>query len=187
MPPRNSHDAVVGAVVGELLHNGQASLLYQALVKEKKVALSADGGMNWPLGNPFEYNGPTLMTSFVVYPPNVSENDLLSAYDSVIENLAAHGSSESALQRISAKMRSDWYSQLEIPVERASVLSHATLFDGNPSRVNEIPDELGKVTSDEVKAFAKKYLVTTNRTIINRSPAPPATKPANSGKEGGQQ
>ena len=187
MPPRNSHDAVVGAVVGELLHNGQASLLFQALVKEKKVALSADGGMNWPLGNPFEYNGPTLMTSFVVYPPNVSENDLLSAYDSVIENLAAHGSSESALQRISAKMRSDWYSQLEIPVQRASVLSHATLFDGNPGRVNEIPDELGKVTSDEIKTFARKYLVKTNRTIINRGPAPPASKPAAGGKEGGQQ
>ena len=30
MPPRHSHDAVVGALVGELLHNGQASLLYQA-------------------------------------------------------------------------------------------------------------------------------------------------------------
>ena len=37
MPPRDSHDAVVAAVVGELLHNGQASRLYQALVKEKQV------------------------------------------------------------------------------------------------------------------------------------------------------
>ena len=69
MPPRKSRDAVVGAVVGELLHNGQASLLYQALVKEKQVALSVDGGANWPLGNPFEYDGPTLMTSFIVVSP----------------------------------------------------------------------------------------------------------------------
>src|SRR5437667_2993679 len=35
MPPRASPDAVAGALVGELLHNGQASILYQALVKEK--------------------------------------------------------------------------------------------------------------------------------------------------------
>jgi zinc protease len=170
MPPRTSHDAVVGAVVGELLHNGQASLLYQTLVKQKKVALSVDGGMNWPLGNPFEYNGPTLLTSFIVYPPNVSESDVISAYDGVVQQLATEGASPAELERIRAKMRSDWYSQLEIPVERASVLSHATLFDGNPGRVNEIPDELAKVTSEEIMEFTKKYLVMTNRTIIDRVP-----------------
>ena len=60
MPPRNTHDAVVAAVTGELLHNGQASRLYQYLVKEKQKAISVDGGVNWPLGNPFEFNGPTL-------------------------------------------------------------------------------------------------------------------------------
>ena len=174
MPPRTSHEAVVGALVGELLHNGQASLLYQSLVKEKKVALSVDGGLNWPLGNPFEYNGPTLMISFIVYPPNATEDKVLSAYDSVIHDLAEHGASASELERIRAKMRSDWYSQLEIPIFRASALSHATLFDGNPDRVNEIPDELAKVTSDEVKAFARKYLVPADRTIIDRVPVPQA-------------
>ena len=171
MPARTSHDAVVGAVVGELLHNGQASLLYQALVKDKKVALSVEGGLNWPLGNPFEYNGPTLMTSFIVYPPNIAEDAVTKAYDQVVAHLAAEGASSSELERIRAKMRSDWYSQLEIPVERASALSHAALFDGNPSRVNEIPDELAKVTSEEIKQFAQKYLVSTNRTIIDRVPA----------------
>jgi zinc protease len=46
MPPRSSHDGVVGALVGDLLHNGEASLLHQALVKEKKVVLSVSGGAN---------------------------------------------------------------------------------------------------------------------------------------------
>ena len=45
-------DALVGAVLGELLHNGQASRLYQSLVKDKQVALSVSGGVNWPLGRP---------------------------------------------------------------------------------------------------------------------------------------
>ena len=185
MPPRTSHDAVVGALVGELLHNGDASLLYQMLVKEKKVALSVSGGSNWPLGNPFEYNGPTLMTSFVVYPPNVTEDAVLSAYDSVIRGLADRGASGPALERIRAKMRSDWYNELEIPIERASALAHATLFDGAPSRVNQIPDELAKVTSDDIKAFARKYLVTTNRTVIDRVPAAPAGKDE-AGEKGAQ-
>jgi zinc protease len=186
MPPRTTHDAVVGAVVGELLHNGDASLLYQALVKEKKVALSVDGGLNWPLGNPFEYNGPTLMTSLIVYPPNVTEKDVVSAYDGVIQQLSSQGASEKELERIRTKMRSDWYGQLQMPIYRASVLSHATLFDGNPDRVNQIPDELSKVTSDEIKEFAKKYLVATNRTIIDRVPVKSKPEQGGNGKGAGR-
>jgi len=186
MPPRKSHDAVVGAVVGELLHNGQASLLYQALVKEKQVALSVDGGVNWPLGNPFEYDGPTLMTSFIVYPGKFKENEVLSAYDAVISGLSAKGPSSTEMDRIRTKMRSDWYGQLEIPVERASVLAHATLFDGDPQRANEIPDELANVTPEEVEAFARQYLVSKNRTIIDRVPAPGAGEKSEAGEKGAQ-
>ncbi len=171
MPARTSPDAVVGAMTGELLHNGEASRLYQVLVKEKKVALQVSGGINWPLGTPFEYDGPTLMTSFIIYPRNVTENDLLTAYDAVIADLANHGPAREEVERVSTKMRSDWYGQLEIPIQRASILAHATLFDGTPARVNEIPDELARVTPDQIKAFAKRYLVATNRTIINRVPA----------------
>ena len=178
MPPRTTHDAVVGAVVGELLHNGQASRLFQTLVKENEVAIDVSGGMNWPLGNPFEYDGPTLMTSLIFYPPKVQEDALLAAYDAVIAELAAKGPPPAELERIRTKMRADWYAQLEIPVERAAALAHATLFDGRPDRVNEIPAELAKVNADEVKAFAAKYLVKNNRTLINRVPAAAPAKPA---------
>ncbi len=184
MPPRASPDAIAGAVVGEMLHNGQASLLYQALVKQKKVALEVDGGANWPLGSPFEYGGPALMTSFIVYPPGVAEQDVLNAYDDVIQNLAANGASQAELQRIRAKMRSDWYAELEIPVERASAISHFTLLDGSPTRINEIPEQIAQVTSDQIKAFCRKYLVKTSRTIIDRVPEALRGKTMNAAKGG---
>jgi predicted Zn-dependent peptidase len=186
MPPRKSHDAVVAAVAGELLHNGQASLLYQDLVKGKQVALSVDGGANWPLGNPFEYDGPTLLTSFIVYSPKFKEIEVVSAYDAVIAGLAAKGPTSSEIDRIRTKMRSDWYGQLEIPVDRASVLAHATLFDGNPQRVNEIPDELAKVTPEEVRAFARQYVVNTNRTVIDRIPASGPGEKSEASEKGAQ-
>lgn len=182
MPPHHSPDALAGAIAGELLHNGQASLLYQTLVKEKQVALSVDGGVNWPLGTPFEYNGPTLMTSFIVYPPNVTEDQVLAAYDAAIKNLATNGPSQQDLDRIVTKMRSDFYSNLEIPISRASALSHAVLFDGNFDSVYQIPEDLSKVTAAQVKAFAAKYLVSTNRTIINRVPAQTAEKEKGAGQ-----
>jgi zinc protease len=181
MPPRQSPDALAGAVAGELLHNGQASVLYQALVKDKQVALSVDGGVNWPLGTPFEYNGPTLLTSFIVYPPNVTEDQVLAAYDAAIKNLATNGPSQQDLDRIVTKMRSDIYSNLEIPISRASALSHAVLFTGSFDSVYQTPDDLSKVTPAQVKAFAAKYLISTNRTIINRVPAAAADKQKGAG------
>jgi zinc protease len=187
MPGRHSPDGLTGAVTGELLHNGQASRLYQMLVKDKQVALSADGGVNWPLGSAFEYNGPTLMTSFIVYPPNVTEEQVLGAYDATIKELATKGPSPQDLERVVAKMRSDWYGQLEIPIDRASALSHAVLFDGSFDRVYLIPEELAKVTPAQVKAFAAKYLVSTNRTIINRVPAAGPDAGKERGKQGGGQ
>jgi predicted Zn-dependent peptidase len=170
MPPRSSPDAIAGAVTAELLHNGEASLLYQALVKDKQVAVSVDGGANWPLGNPLEYNGPTLITSFIVYPQNVTEDQLLAVYDQTLRALATKGPTRQELERVAAKMRSDWYGELEIPISRASALSHAVLFEGNFDSVYRIPDMIAKVTPLQIRDFAAKYLVPANRTIINRVP-----------------
>ncbi len=87
------------------------------------------------------------MTSFIVAPPNANEDDLLAAYDAVIADLARKGPDAAELERIRAKMRSDWYAQLEIPISRASVLSHAVLYDGHADRVSTIPGEIAGVTS----------------------------------------
>ena len=183
MPERGSHDAVVAAVVGELLHNGDASLLYQQLVKEDRDAVSVSGGVNWPLGNPFEFNGPTLMTTFIVSPPGTKMDTVLKSIDKVVGHLIQDGPSAAELARVVTKMRSDLIDQMEAPIDRASVLAHATLFDGNPDRVNRIPSELAAVTPAEVKAFAGKYLVTTNRTVLERDPA--ATPPSDAEKTPG--
>ena len=181
MPPKTPHDSVVAALTGELLHNGEASRLYQYLVKEKQVATEVSGGVNWPLGTFLEYSGPTLMTSFIIYPANLKGNDVIAAYDAAVGALAKSGPKADELDRVRSKMRSDWYDQLEIPVSRASALAHAALLDGDPMHVYSVPDELNKVTSEDVRAFAAKYLVKTNRTIIDRVPAAKSAAPDSNG------
>jgi len=171
MPPRNSPDAIVGAVIGDLLNNGKASLLYQQMVKEDKDAVSVSGGVNWPLGTPFEYNGPTLLTIFAVSPLGTKEDAVVASVEKAIARLADAGPSPAELSRVVTKMRSDMIDNLEAPIDRASALAHATLFDGNPDRVNRLPSELATVTPEQVKQFAKQYLVASNRTIIERDPA----------------
>ena len=119
MPERNSPDAVVAAVVGDLLNNGDASLLYQQMVKEDRDAVSVSGGVNWPLGNPFEFNGPTLLTTFIVSPPGTKVDTVLQSADKVVQRLATTGPTQAELQRVVTKMRSDLIDKMEAPINRA--------------------------------------------------------------------
>jgi zinc protease len=187
MPERNSPDAVVGAVVGDLLNNGDASLLYQQMVKQDKDAVSVSGGVNWPLGTPFEFNGPTLLTMFIVSPVATKQDTVLASIDKVIARLANSGPTPAELSRVVTKMRSDMLDNLEAPIDRASALAHATLFDGNPDTVNRLPGEIAGVTPEQVKQFARKYLVATNRTVVERDPAPASAANDESKKPGAEQ
>jgi zinc protease len=182
MPPRRSIDGVLAAITGELLHNGDASVLHQSLIKQKQVVTAISGGVNWPLGNPFEYDGPTLMTSFMKYPRDVSEAQVLSAYDAAIVDLSRIGPTRDQLERVAAKIRADWYRQLEMPIYHARVLAHAVLFDGTFDSVYQLPDRVAKVKPEQIRDFAAKYLISANRTIINRVPISLAKPNSGSGE-----
>jgi predicted Zn-dependent peptidase len=183
MPPADSREAIVGALVGQLLDDGSAARLNQVLVKQKKVATEVSGGLNWPLGSPFAYGGPTLMTTLIHYPAATSAETVLAAYDAAIAELSTRGVSTAELERTRTKMLADWYGELERPVDRATALAHAVLFFGSTDRVNQLGDQLASVTSADVRAFVAKYLNPSNRTIIVRRPlAATATRPGNGGK-----
>ena len=42
------------------------------LVKGKELLLQIQGGMNWPLGDAWTFNGPTLLGMFALYKPTTS-------------------------------------------------------------------------------------------------------------------
>ena len=53
---------------------------------------------------------------------------------------------------------------------RADLLASLALFDDNPSRVNNIENELRKITPAMVQKAAQEYLRPTNRTILTIKP-----------------
>jgi zinc protease len=170
MPSRISRDTLVGALVSNLLLSGESSRLYLKLVKDAKIATDVSGGVNWPLGTAFDFNGPTLFTSLVFYADPTKEAELIQSYDSVISELAQNQISSEELARVRNKFRSDWYSELERPIFRAATLATTTLFDGDPSRVNKVADEIKQITPEDIQTFVRKYMIRSNRTIISRVP-----------------
>ena len=60
MPKRNSPEYFAMGLLDQILVEGEDSMLYQELVKNKNFASGINGGINSGLGNMFNYNGPML-------------------------------------------------------------------------------------------------------------------------------
>lgn len=176
VPPRGHRDQAAVAVLAELLAGGDASLLYQGLVKGRELALNVD--TLFGLTGPFEYDGPTLLTVFALYKPTSNANAVLAAIDEEVAKIVKDGVSDAALKRIKTRMLADWYNKNEAFINRADTLAKLQTLWGDAAVANKIPGWIEGVTSADIQRAASTYLVAANRTVIDRKPAPKAA-PAN--------
>ena len=182
LPARGTKDDVPAAVLGTLLAGGEASRLYQGLVKGKEILLGIEGGLNWPLDDAFSYDGPTLLTLFGLYKADATAKDVVAAIDAEIASVAKGGVGAAELERTKTKMVSDLYARLELPLDRSVALCLAQLFDGDAATVNSLPGRIAAVTGADLARVASTYLTPANRTVVDRQPAP--AKPADAAPAG---
>jgi len=182
LPARGTPDDLPAAVLGNLLAGGEASRLYQGLVKGKELLLSVEGGLNWPLDDAFSYEGPTLFTLFGLYKPDTDAKAVVAAIDEEVAKVARGAVSAAELERTKTKMVSDLYGQLEMPLSRSVALNLAQLFDGDAGSVNALPAKIAAVTSADLARVASKYLTVANRTVVDRRVAPKPAAPEAAGK-----
>jgi predicted Zn-dependent peptidase len=166
---RGSADQAPFAVLAEVLAGGDASRMYQGLVKGKEMALNID--FLFGLTGPFEYDGPTLMTLFALYKPNFTSEQLIDEMDVLIAKIIADGVSDEELARVKTGMLSDWNNEMESFLNRADKLAIFQALWGDAKVVNQIPGKIEAVTSDDLQRVAKQYLTAANRTVIDRKPA----------------
>jgi zinc protease len=95
----------------------------------------------------------------------------------VIADVAASGVTEKELADAKVRYRSNFYSQLESSFGKTHLLSSLALFRDDPSQINSLLTPFQNVTAAQLKAAAAKYMVPTNRTVIDRVPeAKPSPK-----------
>jgi len=172
MPDRGSPDQAPMAVLGELLTGGNASTLYQGLVKGREIALGIEG--LYGLTSPWEYAGPTLFTVFAMYKPNSNADAVLAAMDEEIAKIAKAGPDTAALQRVKTRMLADWYNGLEGFVERADTLARLQTLWGDAGVARRIPQWIAAVSAADVQRVAARYLAPQRRAAIDRQPQPAA-------------
>ena len=175
LPERMTKDFFALSLLDPLLVSDESAKLYQALIKENQVAADVQGGFNYGLGNNFDYNGPMLYTFRVDYRPDLKGDDILKVVDKVIDAVQEHGVSDEELRQAKINFRSSFLENIEaggVPgFGLSDLLAALALYDNNPSRINTILSDLDKVTAADVQQAAKKWLVPSNRTSIDRRPA----------------
>ena len=177
-PQRRTTDWYAAAMLDEALHGGRAGRVYRRLVLEKQIAVDTEGGIHYPMGDVFDYNGPMQMVTRILHKPEFTADQTLAALDEVIREVQEKGVGAEELAQVKVKFRSDYYSQLEGGrggyMPRYGLMHYLacfTLFDGDPQLVNTILEGFLEVTPAQVQAVAQKYLVPRNRAIVIRPPA----------------
>ena len=167
LPDRRTPEWYAFGLIDQALAQGDDSLLYDDLVRKKGLTGGVDAGINWGLGNMFDYSGPMLWMAQFFHDSSTTSDKLLGAIDSVIEPMRKQGLDQATLDRARTKIRSNLYANLEqfAGFGRANLLASFALFDDDPSLINRLEEEFAKVTPAVVRKTADEYLRPGNRTV----------------------
>ena len=170
LPDRDSADYPAMVLLNLILQGDDSSRFYQRLVKEKTISIDWNGGINFDLGNEFDYNGPMLLVSRTTYKPQYNGDAILKEVDPIVSDIQVHGVKANELRDARVRLRSNFYDQLESTFGKANLLASFALFHDDPSRINHVLETYEAVTADQLQSAAKKYLTPENRTAIDRVP-----------------
>lgn len=172
IPERNTPEYYAMGLLHQILVAGNDSRLYQKLVNEKSLTGNISGGINYLLGNMYNYNGPMLWMASLFHDNGISADSIMAEVDDVMKDISENQVDPQTLERAKIKIRSEFYDILKgfYGFGKADLLASFALFDDNPNMINMIEDEFKKVTPELIQKTAKEYLRNTNRTVLTIYP-----------------
>ncbi|MHB8468044.1 MAG: M16 family metallopeptidase [Acidimicrobiales bacterium] len=163
MPDPQTDEFWAAVVLGDVLAGGEASRLYQRMVKRDRVAVEVATTVG-AFGDPWEMRDPTML-QFLAWHPGVALDTVLERVDEEIA-LAARGVSEEEVERVVTSIVSDWLRQLDNVLERAMAIGQIEQQRGRAELVNELPQMLGAIGAAEVTAAAARWLAVPGRAVL---------------------
>lgn len=140
-------------VLSQILGGDQTGRLYRKLVVEKGLAAGAGG---WYQGTSYD---PTRFAVSATPRPGVSLEDLETALDAVIAEIADKGVDELELARAKTQLTADAIYSQDNQATLARIYGAAWATGQSADDVREWPARVKSVTADDVKQAAQRYLV----------------------------
>lgn len=158
-PGETSHDARVLDMVNSILSKGSSSRLYKKMVDDKKNSLQVLA---------FNYSLEDYGAYIIGALPNNGTplNDLVKDIDEEIVKLQTDLISETDYQKIINQFENDFVGENTHMQGVADNLANAYTFFHNTNFVNEELAGYKKITSEEIRDVAKKYLNPNQRVLL---------------------
>src|SRR5262252_886813 len=171
IPPGNTPDWYALSVLGQVLSGGVSSRLYQKLIKDKELALSASAG-------PDERRGPSLFWFSITARPGV---DLAALEKLIYEHIARLQNEEIAdweLSKVQMQLRRQRAQQHYSTRARANSFGHYAVYYNDPQLINTLEQKYSHVTKGDLQRVARTYFQENQRTVVTTMPKPATAKGA---------
>jgi predicted Zn-dependent peptidase len=177
-PDARDPDDPVYDVLADLLSKGRTSRLYRSLVRDKQIAIEAEGG-SYP-GTKY----PNLFYFFAVPSGGHTARDMAGPIHDEIEKLKTRDVSDEELQSVKTRAKADLIRGLADNEGLALQLGQTQARFGDWRELFHDIDRIEKVTKADIRRVAQKTFTENNRTVgvIETEKPPTAAAP-----QGGQQ
>ena len=177
-PDQYDHDDPAFDIISGVLSGGRTGLLYQDLVRDKRLALEAETGDAFP-----DSRYPNLFLFFLAPTLGHTVEENQKELDSLLNRFMAQKIDSAMLARVKTKARAEVIRRLASNPGLASLLASYYAGYGDWRKLFTSLDDLDRVTADDVQRVARKYLVVGSRTIAYTVSGPPT----GGGSRGGRQ
>lgn len=153
-------DDVVCEIIEGLLSSGRTSRLYRRLVEEERMAAAVFAGNGFP-GERY----PNLFILSGAPRSPYTAGDLEKAMLLELERLKVEPISDEELQKIRNQIRADFLRKLNSNSRLAYWLSYGQSLFGDWRYFGQRLEAYERVTAEDIRRVARKYLVSKNRTV----------------------
>jgi zinc protease len=175
VPNLREPDSYVLEVIATILSSGKSSRLYQSLVREKRLVLSADVDhslLSWD---------PSLFYISADLLPGKEITEVEKALDQEVERLKKEMVGEQELEKVKNQLEASFvFGQDSLFFQAMLLAQHEIALSWKA--IDDYLPNIRKVTPEEIQRVAKRYFIPDNRTVGILIPLPPKEgKPAPSG------
>ncbi|MBF7071821.1 insulinase family protein [Glaciecola sp. MH2013] len=158
VPETKHEDYYALQVLAGILADGDSSRLTKSLVFEKELAAQVFAFSS-------ESIDPNLFYFYAVAAPGVSAQALEQGLIKEINEVMKNGVSDQELQKIKNRQLVDFYREMSTINGKSNTIGSYEFYFGDYRALFDLPDELNKVTKEDVQRVATKYLRKANRTV----------------------
>lgn len=163
IPEEGNPDSYALALLSGILSVGESSRLYQRLVYKDKIANEVETYSD-------SREHPGLFLIYAIANPGFNSDTLEKVIDEEIEKIRNYGVEERELEKAKNKIESALVSARQTVQGKADLLAHYYTFYKKPELINTEIEKYRKVTVEDVKRVAQKYLDPKKRVILHYLP-----------------